>query len=123
MAGGLAWDDYARYLGTKEVDDLCDRIEVWNDPQVEGLYPQQMSGSVDVTTASGRFSTLVDVPSGEPARFPDRSAQLAKFTGLAEPFLAPGMVEQLSTGILAMASADSVRGLFEMSRPARTAVA
>lgn len=118
LADGLAWDDYARYLGKPEVDALCDRVTVAADPRAEAFYPRQMSATVAIITAAGRVETVVEVPSGEPERFPDAEAQRRKFTGLTEPLLGAAGAAALADALLAVETLAGVDRLFALSVPA-----
>lgn len=123
LAGGLAWDDYAHWLSNPDVDALCDRIDVWNDPKVEAAYPEQMAGSVEIRTAAGTLSTFVGVPSGEPGRFPDRAGQRDKFSGLVAPYLDRADVDKLADAIMDLGAAKDIAPLFALSQPRRRAAA
>lgn len=102
LSGGLVWDDYAQRLGAPEVEALCDRIKVVNDPRVEALYPLRMAGSVRIETASGMvLEKLVEIPRGEPENFPDLSQQKAKFAGLVGPTISEAAVDKLAGAVVA----------------------
>ena len=104
--GRFGWDDYD-LLGQPLTDALCDRIDVQQDPSLEGL--RHPFGATVAVTARGQTHRLcVPDPSGEPETFPTPEAQAAKFRALTEPVTRRTSVVWLDR-IQGLAHAASVR--------------
>ncbi|MEP6493377.1 MAG: MmgE/PrpD family protein [bacterium] len=84
-------DEFEQHaLGDPRVLAFRDRVTMVVDEEVDGLYPRQWTGKVDVRTTDGRtLSARVDVPKGDPgngltrAELEDKAAQLGAFRGAA----------------------------------------
>lgn len=83
LRGQFGWDDYD-LLGDPGAEALAGRVEVWNDPSLEGL--RHPFGATLEVEARGRTHRLhIPDPSGEPETFPDAAAIAGKFNALTAP--------------------------------------
>ena len=116
--GAMGWDAYDQHLGDADTLALCKRIDVYNDPAIEAMFPDYMAGSAEVTLADGTsHSHTVKVAKGEPANFLTDAELLAKFDALAAPVLEPASRERLGELLLDVASAPSVELALELGVP------
>ncbi|HTE45206.1 MAG TPA: MmgE/PrpD family protein [Gemmatimonadaceae bacterium] len=89
--GDARLDEFEHHaLGDPRVLAFRERVNMVLDPEVDGLYPRQWTGKVDVRTTDGRMlSARVDVPKGDPgnglsrAELADKAAKLGGFRGTA----------------------------------------
>jgi 2-methylcitrate dehydratase PrpD len=80
-AGLREFDDHFASPVTREV---CERVEMVLDAEVDGAYPQRWIGKVTVTTSDGRvLQGRVDEPKGDPGNTLDRAEITAKAQRLA----------------------------------------
>lgn len=106
--GRFGWDDYA-LLGNPEVEAIADRVEVHQEPRLEGLR-HPFGAYLRLRTTKGTLERHMPDPSGEPETFPDRAAIAEKFMTLASPVLkneAASLLEKLG----ALSDLPSVRQL------------
>lgn len=83
LRGGFGWDDYD-LLGDAGAEAVAARVDVWNDPSLEGQ--RHPFGATLTVEARGRTHRLrIPDPSGEPETFPDAEALARKFTALTRP--------------------------------------
>lgn len=115
--GGLVWDDYAHHLSDPETQALCKRIETVVDAKADAAFPENMAGSVTIETTSGNYEAFVEMPKGEPGNFVSDQELLAKFTGLAGPYVEGTQLEQLSTGLLALDHIENMGSLLALGAP------
>jgi 2-methylcitrate dehydratase PrpD len=88
LNGGIGWDDYERFLGDPEVEDLARRVRPVHDDQVQADYPKSMTGRATITLVDGtRLERYVACPKGEPENFPSAETLKAKARGLVLPIL------------------------------------
>jgi len=118
-SGGLAWDDYARYLGDPATLDLCRRVKTSVDPRAQADFQKEMSGSVRIKTARGTFETYVRVPKGEPGNFLSAAELRAKFNGLAGPYLSARRCDELADAVLALDQTPDIGTMLRLTRPDR----
>jgi 2-methylcitrate dehydratase PrpD len=80
-AGLREFDDHFASRVTREV---CERVEMALDAEVDSAYPQRWIGKVTVTTTDGRvLQGRVDEPKGDPGNTLDRTEITAKAQRLA----------------------------------------
>ena len=115
--GGLGWDDYARHLRDPDTLALCKRVWTKVDPKAQADFPAEMSASVRIKTTRGEFETYVRVPKGEPANFLSAAELLAKFDGLAGPYLSAPRREVFAQALLALDEAQDIGALLRLARP------
>ncbi len=117
--GGLLWDDYGHHLSDPETLALCKRIETVVDARADAAFPENMAGSVTIETASAIYEAFVEMPKGEPGNFVSDQELMAKFTGLAGPYVESTQLDQLSAGILEFDQVESISSLLALSAPSR----
>ncbi len=115
--GDMLWDHYAIHLKDPETLALTKKITCVNDPEVEALFPENMSGKATVKTARGTFSVLVDMPKGEPANFMTVEEFRGKFSGLAAPYLGDDGVERFADMIMGLEAQNSVSSVLAAGKP------
>lgn len=108
LKGRFGWDDYA-LLGHPDIEALTERIDVVQDPSLEGLT-HPFGATLVVQTAKDRFILRIPDPSGEPATFPNAEAAAAKFLTLSRPVLNDG-AERLHARLTALPDLADVRDL------------
>ncbi len=79
--GSVRWDDYAR-PDDPQLALLVERIEVYNDPEIEALAPR-MASKVELDTGDVHESRIATSPRGEPDRPLEWDELIAKFNELA----------------------------------------
>lgn len=117
--GGLAWDDYARYLGDAGTLALCRKVKTRVDPRAQAEFPGEMTGHVRIQTRRGAFETHVRVPKGEPAHFLTPAELRAKFDGLAGPYLSARRLDELAGAMLTLDDARDIGAVLRLTRPER----
>ena len=115
--GGLGWDDYAKHLGDDKTRDLCRRVGTAIDPRAEAEFPDNMSGSVKISTNRGDFESFVAIPKGEPDNFLSAAELRAKFDGLVGPYLPPARVDELAARLGAIYKEDDINEILALTRP------
>ncbi|WP_295046159.1 MmgE/PrpD family protein [uncultured Paracoccus sp.] len=83
LRGRFGWDDYD-LLGDPRADALADRIEVVQDPSLEGLR-HPFGATLEVAAQGKSVHLRIPDPSGEPETFPDAQAIARKFGALTAP--------------------------------------
>ena len=72
-------------LKDEEIRDLCKRVEMKVDPEIEAKYPQYWSAAVEVETIDGkRFTMRTEIPKGDPGNRLTRTELEEKVLRLAE---------------------------------------
>lgn len=97
--GKMEWDSY-RLIGDPEIRALMTRIACEFDPEIEALFPSNMSGKLTVRADGQIFSRTVVVPRGEPANFLSEAELRAKFYSLADPILGVESARQMADAVL-----------------------
>lgn len=115
--GTLLWDHYASHLSDSETLALTKKVTCVNDPEVEALFPANMSGKATIKTARGTFSQLVDMPKGEPGNFMSTEEFLGKFGGLAAPYLGEDGSNRFADLILGLEAQNSVSAVLAAGKP------
>lgn len=115
--GTLLWDHYATHLTDPATLALTKKITCVNDPEVEALFPANMSGKATVKTPRGTFSVLVTVPKGEPENFMSVEEFRGKFSGLAEPYLGADGVSRFADALLGLEAQNAVSAVLAAGRP------
>ncbi len=83
LRDGFTWDDYD-LLGQPAADALAARIEVVQDPSLEGLR-HPFGATLEVTVAGKTTHLRIPDPTGEPDSFPDSTDIARKFRALTIP--------------------------------------
>ena len=117
--GNMVWDDYDKHINDPETLALCKKITTVVGEQAEAEFPENMSGSVNIHTSIGNYSTHVKLPKGEPENFVTNSELRAKFDGLVRPYLGKTPAAMLADGLLALEREASIKTLLNQSRPAQ----
>ena len=113
--GGLAWDDYARYIDDSDTAALCKRVETVVDPRAQAAFPANMAAAVRVRTRDSEYRTFVEVPKGEPDNFMSQAEFKSKFDGLCAPYLDDSRRTRLADALLALEDANSVTAICSLS--------
>ncbi len=113
--GGLAWDDYARYIDDSDTAALCKRVETVVDPRAQAAFPANMAAAVRVRTRDSEYRTFVEVPKGEPDNFMSQAEFKSKFDGLCAPYLDDNRRTRLADALLALEDANSVTAICSLS--------
>jgi len=72
-------------LKDKEIRNLCQRVEMKVDPEIEEKYPQYWSARVEVETIEGkRFTMRTEIPKGDPGNRLTKTELEEKVLRLAE---------------------------------------
>jgi 2-methylcitrate dehydratase PrpD len=116
QTGGLGWDDYNQYLTNSDTLDLCRRVTTVVDDKANAALPTNMAGSVIIETSRGTFDQFIEMPKGEPGNFVSNEELMAKFNGLAAPYMKPEALIDLSSGLLGLDAINSVSGLLHHGR-------
>jgi len=106
LRGRFGWDDYD-LLGNPQAEAIAARVDVWNDPSLEGLR-HPFGASLEVTAGGSTHSLRIPDPSGEPETFPTPTDASAKFRALAGPVLNAGADDWLHR-LASLPGAASVR--------------
>ena len=106
LRGRFGWDDYD-LLGNPQAEAIAARVDVWNDPSLEGLR-HPFGASLEVTAGGSTHALRIPDPSGEPETFPTPGACAAKFRALAGPVLNAGADDWLNR-LASLPGAASVR--------------
>lgn len=83
LRGQFGWDDYD-LLGDPRAEALAARVDVWNDPSLEGLR-HPFGATLEVEAQGKTHKLRIADPSGEPETFPDAETLGDKFTTLTGP--------------------------------------
>ena len=113
--GGLAWDDYARYIDDSDTAALCKRVETVVDPRAQAAFPANMAAAVRVRTRDSEYRTFVEVPKGEPDNFMSQAEFKSKFDGLCAPYLDDNRRTRLADALLALEDANSITAICLLS--------
>lgn len=115
-SGGLGWDDYAAHLTDPKTLSLCKRVDTVVDERADAAFPENMAGSVCIETQAGTYEAFVEMPKGEPGNFVSDGELIAKFEGLASPYVDASALNKLASGLLNLNQIDDVSGLLGLSR-------
>ena len=120
--GSLTWADFENLWHDPRVLDLCKRISVYHDPDVQADYPERLSGRVRITVDGATYERKIDIPSGEPERFLDAEEIGEKFRGLVTGHIPGDQIVAISELALRADQLTSVRDLTlsTLSDPAAT---
>ena len=83
LRGQFGWDDYD-LLGDAGAEAVAARVDVWNDPSLEGLR-HPFGATLKVEARGETHELRIPDPSGEPETFPDPEALARKFAALTRP--------------------------------------
>ena len=83
LRGQFGWDDYD-LLGDAGAEAVAARVDVWNDPSLEGLR-HPFGATLKVEARGETHELRIPDPSGEPETFPDAEALARKFVALTRP--------------------------------------
>ena len=83
LRGQFGWDDYD-LLGDAGAEAVAARVDVWNDPSLEGLR-HPFGATLKVEARGETHELRIPDPSGEPETFPDAEALARKFATLTRP--------------------------------------
>ena len=114
--GHFGWDSYAR-MDEPVLRDTMRKIVCVEDPEVQAVFPANMSGKLTIRARGQEFSRMVVVPKGEPGNFLSEAELRAKFHGLADAVLGAEGAARLADGVLRLASAPDVHGLLRLGAP------
>jgi len=88
--GYAGLNEFERYFNHPQIKELCSRITMELDPEVDSAYPARWIGKVVVKTQDGRIlNGRVDEPKGDPgntlsrAEIEEKAIRLALFSGAA----------------------------------------
>ena len=88
--GYAGLNEFERYFNHPQIKELCSRITMELDPEVDAAYPARWIGKVTVKTQDGRIlNGRVDEPKGDPgntlsrAEIEEKAIRLALFSGAA----------------------------------------
>jgi 2-methylcitrate dehydratase PrpD len=88
--GYAGLDEFERYFNHPQIKELCSRISMELDPEVDAAYPARWIGKVTVKTREGRLlHGRVDEPKGDPGNtlsrpeIEEKAIRLALFSGAA----------------------------------------
>jgi len=110
--GKMEWDSY-RCLNDPQVRALMQRISCENDPEIETMFPTNMSGKLTVRTKGHTYVRTVVVPKGEPDNFLTESDLREKFNALADSVLGRDGASRLADAILSLDRLNLAATLFE----------
>jgi 2-methylcitrate dehydratase PrpD len=86
--GYAGLNEFERYFNHPQIQELCTRITMELDPEVDRAYPVRWIGKVTVITRDGRtLQGRVDEPKGDPgntlsrAEIEEKAIRLALFSG------------------------------------------
>ncbi|MDP6391095.1 MAG: MmgE/PrpD family protein [Alphaproteobacteria bacterium] len=117
VEGGVGWDDYKTHLGHKPTLELLQKVAIVQDERIEAVYPENLGGSVRITTLDGEtHESVVEVPKGEPANFVSAEELRAKFSGLVTPYIGQAGETALYTAVMEL-EAGSVADIFRHATP------
>ena len=113
----LTWADFERLWQDPDILDLCDRVSVYHDDDVQADYPERLTGRARIVANGTTYQTKVDVPSGEPERFLGVGEITDKFTGLVAGHFSPDQIASITDLILDAEHLVSVRDLTAITLP------
>ena len=116
VTGAMGWDSY-RQLQNPEIRSLLGKVRCEDDPEIEALFPENMSGKVTVIARGQRFSKTVKVPKGEPDNFLSEAELRAKFAGLTDAVLTQPHAARLADVVLALHTAPDVAAMLRAAVP------
>lgn len=98
-----------RRIDDPVVAELCRKVSVTSDPELDRLFPEFYASIVDVETVSGRMlSRRNDIARGYPETPLSRAELDAKFAALAGSVAPPARVEALAAALRGLAAAPSL---------------
>jgi 2-methylcitrate dehydratase PrpD len=115
--GGMTWDDYAKHINNEQTLELCKKVTTQVDPRAQALFPDQMSGVVQIKTKTAEYETLITIPKGEPENFMSEDEFRDKFDGLCEPYLGSEQSKRLANALLQLEQANSLNTVMALSQP------
>ena len=104
--------------------DLTSRVECYNDPAFDKLYPMQWPAAAEIVLRDGRkMATQIDHPTGDPRNPVPRDGLVDKFVLLTDGFLESDEAGDLAHKILNLDSEPGIDGLMSAIRSREPAAA
>ncbi len=114
--GAMGWDSY-RLLHDPAIRRLLPLVSCEHDPEIEALFPANMSANLTVRARGETWRRQVVVPKGEPANFLTEAELRGKFMGLASAVLGEERAARLADAVLAIDTVPDVAGLMRLTAP------
>ena len=114
--GHMGWDSYA-LLQDPTVRRLLPLVQCVEDPEIQALFPENMSGKLTIRARGQEFVKKVVVAKGEPANFLTETELRAKFHGLADAVLGRERATQLADAVVGLDRAADVGTLMRLGAP------
>ena len=116
VTGHMGWDSYA-LLTDPVVRGLLPKVDCVEDPDIQALFPEYMSGKLTVHAKGQTHVRLVRVAKGEPENFLSEAELRAKFHGLVDAVLGRDRAILLADAVIGLERAPDVGGMLRLGAP------
>ncbi|SDB49021.1 MmgE/PrpD family protein [Belnapia rosea] len=114
--GHMGWDSYA-LLQDPAVRSVLPKVTCVEDPEVQALFPEYMSGKLTLRARGQEHVRLVKIAKGEPENFLTEAELRAKFHGLVDAVLGRERAMQLADAVITLDRAADVNGMLRLGAP------
>ena len=87
------------------------------DPEVQALFPDYMSGKLTVRARGQDHVRMIRIAKGEPENFLTEAELRAKFHGLVDAVLGRDRAIQLADAVIGLERSADVNGLMRLGAP------
>ena len=115
--GSVGWSDFQQLWQDADTLQLCERVAVYHDADVQADYPGRLSGRVRITVAGTTHEAKVDTPRGEPERFLSPGEIGDKFAGLVGDAVSSDQVAEITGLVMRAEHLKSARDLTQATLP------
>jgi 2-methylcitrate dehydratase PrpD len=114
--GHMGWDSYA-HLQDPAVRSVLPKVTCLEDPEIQALFPDYMSGKLTLRARGQEHVRLVRIAKGEPENFLTEAELRAKFHGLVDAVLGRERAAQLADAVVGLDRAADVNGMLRLGAP------
>ena len=114
--GHMGWDSYA-HLTDPVVRSILPKVNCVEDPEVQALFPEYMSGKLTVRARGQDHVRMIRIAKGEPENFLTEAELRAKFHGLVDAVLGRDRAIQLADAVIGLERSGDVNALMRLGAP------